>query len=276
MATTSTPVLDRWLPLLMGKPPIDLATRRSDFPEVAALIDVLPGRLTAHVEDGSTISVEGGYLNASIDVTWKQDDGSRYGGADFWLSGVDGCCFWGSLDLEPEHQRARFGSWYVAMLAALCADVGIGKIKIDAEAIGRYAWARQGFTFAPAPYWRERTVQAAIDFAKRLNIDDVGIDLTTVKTPGQIADLAGILVTHEEFARARGEAPPAHPEPPMTIGKALLLGPGDSHWHGQLDVYEYLDRLVESLECADGPGSEAHHSSAVESEVDVHRGGLQG
>jgi predicted RecB family endonuclease len=105
-------------------------------------------------------------------------------------------------------------------------------VLILAGRIGRYTWARvEGMEFLQEAD-RVTVIEGAKAFAKKLGVE-VAID--SIDRPGEIAELTG-KIDHAEFARLRNDALSVSPEKPMTLGMALLLGPANNLWHGELPL----------------------------------------
>jgi GNAT superfamily N-acetyltransferase len=235
-APASTPPLDQWASLLTGDPQADLQAAIDRSPTLAALVRPSFARMPAlrtGIQGDSGVYAEGDAIALTVTVIWRDTNRARFGTASFSLFSDDHTCQWNDLQLDYNYQGAGFGTQYLATLIELCGELGIRTILIYANQVGRYTWARAGFEFASEDD-RERVVEGARVFAAKLGVR-LPIDLDRVRQPSEIANLIEP-VTLSAFAAATGAEEPEASAQTMTLGQALLLGPGDNTWYGQLEI----------------------------------------
>ncbi len=193
-------------------------------------------------------TIEGGFVSVEVMVFWTCTDGSPFGSAHFVLGGEEPTCILETLEIDEDHQQRGFATKFTRALVELCRDLRLKSVLVFANKVGRYTWARLGFQFADQEQ-RTMVIDAAKDFATKLSAElgvEVPIDLDTeVEHPDHIARLGGE-IAHEDFARLRNDDEPLSPERPMTLGMALLLGPANNPWYGELSLISTASKDVES------------------------------
>jgi len=136
-----------------------------------------------------------------------------------------------TLDTPPVLHRGRIGARIVNNLVDLGHSLELDEVWVEANKIGRWAWARWGFEFADDAE-RERVLRAAKCFADTLGRS---VDVSSIERPGDFAAL--IEPVSAEAVRAAG-GPVIDGGREVSLGKALLLGPAqqDNYWRGRLKL----------------------------------------
>jgi hypothetical protein len=231
--------LDRFKELRDAVVPAGWTAVAADSSYLAAEDDTIRGELRAHlVPPGVDFGVADEDELGTVGVTL--DTFERYAELE-------------TLNFPPDVQMLGFGRLVVGGLVVLGDELGLELIIVNANRVGRYAWARCGFEFMEGQ--RDRVVTAAEEFARSLGR---AVDLSGVRYPWEITDLPGTVTLGEIEAAGGPPAPPGQRDTPVKLGRALLLGPPlDANcWDGQLRLQHEspgrvrLDRYV--LRHADG------------------------
>jgi hypothetical protein len=139
-----------------------------------------------------------------------------------------------TLDMPSALHGQGLGRLVIGQLAVLGDRLGLEAIELEAGKVGRWAWMRCGFDFADRAE-REKVINAAEDFAQRLGRK---VDLSKIEHSWGFLDLREP-VSPDQMRAASGPLI----DVPVTLGKALLLGPNvnTNPWFGRLT----LDRKSE-------------------------------
>jgi GNAT superfamily N-acetyltransferase len=240
----SKPPPDEWAPLLTETPRRNLRRAMRWSENLRELVDPafpqMPAVRTRLIDPSGLVADAHGHLHLHVTLEWRRatadrkEQGEVFGSAQFELHGDAHACIFDNLRLsEKNDQRRGIGRLYLNTLIKLCHELDITLISLFAQDAGRFVWAREGFAFAD-DIWRDNVVDAAKYFAEQLGIV-VPIDLDTVEHPSEIANIGGA-VPLELAAWIRGDTLSEGYDRIMTIGEALLLGPRNNDWEGELNL----------------------------------------
>lgn len=145
--------------------------------------------------------------------------------------------------ISEKRQGQGFGRRFMGDLIATARLLGLSRIALDAEHIGRYAWLRVGF-LPDRGSWM--TIGIEIQHRLAAALPDLGSDrfleiLTIARSPDRTAarELAAISdeVSSREMFNPDGTAQR------VSLGKALFLEIG-SNWSGDLDLADEASMLL--------------------------------
>lgn len=145
--------------------------------------------------------------------------------------------------LSPARQGGGQGRRFMGDLVAVARLLGLSRITLDAEHVGRYAWLRAGF-LPDRGSWR--TMQVEVQQRLAAAIPDIGEQrflelLRLARSPDRIA--ARVLAALEDPVTSRELSGPDGRGMQVPLGRALFLEVG-SGWSGELDLSDEASTVV--------------------------------
>jgi hypothetical protein len=229
-----------WLAKLGKRDHALLAESLDEFPELQEAI--APPRYGFQIEDESELSYLARVAEDEVFVHLRAllvppgedptSDSERVGLIDVDLDSREKLMILDTLNLPQHLQGEKRGSLVVAQLAALGDELDLEAIELQAGNVGRWAWLRCGFDFLDDDN-RGRLVEPAKAFAQRLGVE---VDLDQIRHSWDFIDLEGKAMP--EQIQAAGGPRIAPEDQPVSIGKALVLGPPltANLWFGRLEL----------------------------------------
>lgn len=145
--------------------------------------------------------------------------------------------------ISEEHRGQGFGRRFMGDLIETARLLGLSRIALDAEHIGRYAWLRVGF-LPDRGSWRTMSIE--LQHRLTAALPDLGTDrflkiLAIARSPNRTAarELAALTdaVSSREMFKPDGTAKQ------VALGRALFLEVG-SNWSGDLDLSDETSMLL--------------------------------